>query len=131
MIPNFRLMLSKASSIKKGYYACLSLDNVEMYTKVYKILSIYSMRFKSYLSVFANCSLIVDGRTHTAIIVQTCGSCSHNHSLSITQSFPCIMQRFLKAVKMQILDDFFLLVFAKNILWVHVRTASRTGHPSQ
>ena len=55
MTPNFRLMLSKASSIKKGWYACQSLDNVKMYkyTKFYQNIPCSSR----VISVFAYCSL--------------------------------------------------------------------------
>ena len=56
MTPNFRLMLSKASSIIKGCYACQSLENVEMYkyTKFYQNIPFGSR----VISVFANCSLM-------------------------------------------------------------------------
>ena len=59
---NFRLMLSKASSIKKEcyMYACQSLDNVDMYkyAKFYQNIP----RGSRVKSVFANCRR-TEGRT--------------------------------------------------------------------
>ena len=65
-------MLSKALSIKRGCYACQSLDNIDMciYTKLYQIIPC-SSKVVSFL-------LTVDGRTHTWIIVQTCVLCNNN-----------------------------------------------------
>ena len=60
--------------MKKGCYACQSLDNVEMYkyTKFYQNIPCGSR----VISVFANCSLTALGRTYTLIIVHTCGLCN-------------------------------------------------------
>ena len=82
MTPNFRLNLSKASFIKKGFYACQSLDNVEMYkyTKFYQDIPCGSR----VISVFANCSLTGFGRTHTPIIVQTCGLCNYFDKMNLS-----------------------------------------------
>ena len=56
MIPNFRLMPSKASSIKKGSYACQLLDNDDMYkyTK-YKYNNQNIPCDSRVISVFATC----------------------------------------------------------------------------
>ena len=70
------IMLSKPSSMKKGYYPCQWLDNDDMH--FYAIWN-QNMPFGSrVMSICTNWLQTGGGQTHIVVMVQTQGSCNLN-----------------------------------------------------
>ena len=92
-----QLMLSKASYVKKGCYACQSLYNAKLYkyTKFYQHIPCGSR----VLSVFSNCSLTTFGRTHTPKSTRAgCLACADNIIFWLTRYLCIISIIMLKCI---------------------------------